>query len=87
MIEIEFWPEYNSGPLWINGSSAPLAEILEPELAERLIRWNAAYADGKWPTESSGDVDWLAEGKELLRLVREHVVGEYRIVVTEPWWD
>lgn len=88
MAEVEFWPEYGSGPLWIAGSSVEPTELVGAELAERLIAWNDQYDDEKLPADgSSGDSGWLAEGKELLRLVRERLDGNHVVQVTEPWWD
>lgn len=87
MIEVEFWPEYDSGPLWIGGSSILPATLVDDELAERLVRWNDTYADEKLPMEGDGDEAWLAEGKELLASVRRQLAETHNVVVTEPWWD
>ena len=84
---LEFWPEYNSGPLWNDGGeSVNLASLgLTDDLVERLRKWNAAYDDSKLPFEND-DAAWLHEGQRLLVEVRGALDGAYEIVVTEPWW-
>lgn len=86
MIRAEFWPEFGSGPLWVDGTSVDPASVLPEELAARLIRWNDAYADEKLPMDGVGDADWLAEGQQLLQEVRERLVTTHEVMVTEPWW-
>jgi hypothetical protein len=68
---LEFWPEYNSGPLWSDdGKSVDLASLgLPAELAARLAAWNARYDDSKVPLEEN-DRGWLNEGARLLAEVR-----------------
>lgn len=86
MTEVEFWPEYGSGPLWIGGVSVLPATLVDDELAERLVRWNEAYADEKLPMDGGGDDAWVAEGRDLLATVRRQLMGTHNVVVTEPWW-
>jgi succinylarginine dihydrolase len=86
-VEVEFWPEYGSGPLWIGGSTVEPAELGSAELAERLIRWNDDYADDKLPLEGEGDPAWLAEGKELLDAVRVQLPDTHVVLVNEDWFD
>ncbi|MEQ1872169.1 MAG: hypothetical protein ABL953_00450 [Ilumatobacteraceae bacterium] len=87
-MELEFWPEYNSGPLWsLDGQSIALESLPLPHLLrERLIEWNSRYDDSLLPFEDN-DVPWLAEGRALLTETRIALAGDYRVTVTEPWWD
>jgi hypothetical protein len=87
VIEVAFWPEYGSGPLWIGGSSVVPATLVDDELAGRLLRWNDAYADKKLPMDGGGDATWLAEGKVLLASVRQQLAETHYVVVTEPRWE
>jgi hypothetical protein len=84
---VEFWPEYNGGPLWRNdGNSVDLASVpLSDDLRSRLLAWNARYDDSKLPFERSDEV-WLAEGKRLLAETRHALRHSITVVVTEPWW-
>ena len=85
-IELEFWPEYNSGPLWDGGETVDLGSLqLSQELRERLDRWNAAFSDDRLPFESN-DVVWLAEGRSLLGQIRSELGDTHSVVVREPWW-
>jgi len=85
-IELEFWPEYNAGPLWIGGQSVDLGSLgLSGDLEARLVRWNAGYSDDRLPSESN-DVVWLAEGRSLLGELRIEVAGTHSVIVREPWW-
>ena len=86
-MEIEFWPEHGSGPLWHEGAALDLAPLVGDDLAERLVRWNAQFSDDKLPIDTGGDGPWLAEGNELLRRVRVALEGRHTVVVTEPWWS
>ena len=54
---LEFWPEYNSGPLWSNdGRNVDVADIGLPiELAGRLRDWNARYDGTKLPFERNNE--------------------------------
>jgi hypothetical protein len=85
---VEFWPEYNGGPLWSDdGKSVDLAALpLSHDLRSRLMAWNARYDDSKLPFETN-DAAWLAEGKALLAETRHAVNDSITVVVTEPWWD
>lgn len=85
-VELEFWPEYNSGPLWDGGTTVDLGSLgLSQDLRARLIRWNAKYSDDLLPFESN-DVAWLAEGRTLLGQLRFELGDTHSIVVHEPWW-
>lgn len=86
MTEFEWWPEYNSGPLWDNGTSVSPHSLLSAELADRVVTWNANFTEDRLPTEGPGDRLWLAEGKSLLDAVRVELAGTHTVVVTEPWW-
>jgi hypothetical protein len=84
---LEFWPEYNSGPLWTgDGRSVDLDALPLPrDLRERLRRWNSRYDDSKLPYDEN-DVEWLYEGERLLAETRSALGSSYTVVVTEPWW-
>jgi hypothetical protein len=88
VIELEFWPEYDSGPLWAQGatsvdlSSLPLSEGLRA----RLVAWNDRYDDSKLPFENN-DTVWLDAGKVLLREIRHELGDAYEVLVNEEWWD
>jgi hypothetical protein len=83
-IELEFWPEYNAGPLWSGGASADLESLgLSGSLQARLVRWNADYSDDRLPFESN-DAAWLAEGRSLLGELRLELANTYSVVVREP---
>lgn len=86
-IVLEFFPEYNSGPLWSStGASIELAALALPEdLVRRLGDWNASYDDSKLPFERN-DSAWLEGGRRLLAEVRQALGPDYEVVVTEPWW-
>lgn len=85
-VVLEFWPEYNSGPLWTNGASVDLAGIgLPGELRDRVVAWNALYDDSKLPFERN-DEAWIREGQALLCEIREALGAAYEVVDTEPWW-
>jgi hypothetical protein len=86
-VLLEFWPEYNSGPLWrSDGTSVDLASLALPaDLKARLQSWNAAYDDSRLPFDHD-DEGWLEEGERLLAETREALCDAYTIVVTEPWW-
>jgi hypothetical protein len=85
---LEWWPEYNSGPLWQGGQTLPLEEAgVQGELAERIEAWCSSYDDGKLPMEGkNGDLRWLEQGTGLLAEVRAALAGTYEVFVTEPWW-
>lgn len=88
MQEIEFWPEYGSGPLWRCGRAIdPQTVGVESDLVRRLIAWNAEYADEKLPAGVPGDMEWIDRGRALLAEIRAAVEVEFVVVVTEPWWD
>lgn len=85
-IELEFWPEYNAGPLWAGGDAVDLGLLgLSDGLQARLVSWNAMYSDDRLPFESN-DVVWLAAGRSLLRELRIALADTHSIVVREPWW-
>lgn len=87
MKQLEFWPEYGTGPLWAGVDGVDLGQLGLPiELVERLVAWNACYEDERLPMEGPGDPDWLGEGKRLLAETRTALAGSCRLVVTEPWW-
>ena len=88
MIDIEFWPDYDRGPLWIDGREAPSESLgLPASLAERVQVWNAQYEERKIPGEGPGDPAWLAEGRKLLHEVREALSPEYEVGANEDWCD
>lgn len=88
MPELEFWPEYGSGPLWRGGRAIDLQTVgVEADLVRRLLAWNAEYADEKLPAGGPGDIEWIDRGRALLAGIRAAVEGEVVVVVTEPWWD
>ena len=63
MNQLEFWPEYGSGPLWAGGDRVDLTELgLPSELAGRLVAWNALYEDERRPMEGPGDPDFGGVG-------------------------
>ena len=84
---LEFWPEYNSGPLWSDdGQSIDLDSLpLSSELRDRLRHWNARYDDSLLPFDQN-DTEWLVEGRCLLTDTRASLGESYEVVVTEPWW-
>ncbi|HZE37745.1 MAG TPA: hypothetical protein VE172_02945, partial [Stackebrandtia sp.] len=82
MAVVEFWPEYGSGPLWLDGAAVEPATLVDADLAERLIAWNAVYADAKLPLEGDGDAAWIRRGGRLLGLVRRQLAGTHEVVVT-----
>lgn len=86
-ITLEFWPDYNAGPLWTaDGQEVDLAWLgLSEELQQRLVEWNGQYLDQKLPFDQN-DLDWLGEGRELLSAVRSAVGEQFAVVATEPWW-
>jgi hypothetical protein len=86
-VLLEFWPEYNSGPLWTSaGGSVDLVALpLPAELRVRLQSWNARYDDSKL-LHDQNDEGWLEEGKRLLAETRRALGDAYSVVVTEPWW-
>lgn len=60
---LEWWPEYDGGPLWDEAETVPLDDLgLAPDLVERLAAWNSSYTDDRLPIGGPGDVAWLAEG-------------------------
>ena len=88
---LEWWPDHGSGPLWKRsgrgGVSVDAASLgLSPDLVARLTEWNADYSDDKLPPESNRDSAWVSQGIELLAEVRQHLLGKFKIIVTEPWW-
>ena len=87
MIDIEFWPDYDRGPLWVDGREVPPESLdLPASLADRVRVWNAQYDDAKLPVGGPGDPTWLAEGRNLLREVGEALGPEYEIGANEDWW-
>jgi len=85
---LEFWPDYNAGPLWSSdGTSVDLTSLNLPrDLIQRLQSWNARYADDKLPF-ASNDIEWLRDGEALLDEVRAALSTTHTVVVTEPWWE
>lgn len=85
---LEFWPEYEGGPLWTEqGASVDLDELgLPVGLEDRVVAWSRLYADDKLPMDGPGDERWLDDGRRVLAELREALQGRYEIVVTEPWW-
>jgi hypothetical protein len=84
---LEFWPDYGDGPLWSGGDAVDLDAVgLAADLVARLTAFNEAYQEGRLPLDGPGDLPYLAEGERLLHAVREALDGQYRVLVTEPWW-
>lgn len=84
---LEWWPEYGKGPLWADGKSIDLTSLgLSAGLVERLVQWNAEYADEKLPVDGQGGDAWLKQGVVLLTEVRQLLGTDHRVIVTEPWW-
>ncbi len=89
--QLEWWPDYGSGPLWEPSGRGgvpvePSSLNLGSDLADRLARWNAEYAEDKLPTEGGGDGDWIGRGVRLLAKVRHQLAGRFEVSTTEPWW-
>jgi len=86
--QFEFWPDYGARPLWTERGEAVDLDLIElpGALREHLRIWNQSYDEGTIPVEGPGDPDWLREGAELLRQVREALGSDVQVVVTEPWW-
>lgn len=86
-MTLEFWPDYGDGPVWVDGANADLTTLgLDARLIDDLLKWNGLYREDKVPLEGAGDLAWIAEGRVLLRRLREAVEREHTVVVTEPWW-
>ena len=87
MERLEFWAEYNAGPLWnSNGESIALESLSLPDsLRQRLAEWNGRYDDSLLPFEEN-DLPWLVEERSLLAETRAALEGVYEVIVTEPWW-
>jgi hypothetical protein len=85
---LEFWPDYGPGPLWDAQGKAvePRSLGLAADLLNRLLAFNAAYAEERVPIDGPGDADYLGEGTSLLAAVRAALKGRFQVVVTEPWW-
>ncbi len=85
---LEFWPEYEGGPLWTEqGVSMDLETLLLAEcLQDRITAWSRLYGDNKLPIEGPGDELWRDEGRRLLAELREALDGRYEVVATEAWW-
>jgi len=83
---LEFWPEYNGGPLWSTDGRTVEPETLglRPGLCEALRLWNARFDDSKLPFETH-DRQWIDEGVRLLADVRA-ALRDVDLIVTEPWW-
>jgi hypothetical protein len=87
--ELEFWPDYGSGPLWsTNGTVVDGAAIgLQPDLLFRLRTWNSAYAEDKLPMDKiSTNPGWIEQGRDLLAEIRQALGEGYELKTTEPWW-
>ena len=84
---VEFWPEYDGGPLWSEDGKTvePTSLGLAPDLSGRLAAWNARYDDSKLPFEQN-DREWLDEGARLLTEVRVALGSDYELAVNEEWW-
>ena len=87
-VTLEFWPDYGDGPVWTpDGKVADLAGLgLSHDLIAALGAWNRRYAEDKIPLDGVGDAAWLAEGRLLLRRLREALKPDHAVVVTEDWW-
>jgi hypothetical protein len=88
MAFLEFWPDYDAGPLWAeDGKAVDLRSLgLPRELIDELTIWNSQYAEEKLPLDGDGDLSWVSEGERLLRRTRDVVGPDISVVVTEPWW-
>jgi len=88
VTDLEFWPDYGPGPLWLGGRAIDPVELdLDDALARRLRDWNAVYEEWKIPLDGSGDEAWLTEGRQLLQDVRQALGGDYNVGANEDWWD
>lgn len=89
MRRLEFWPEYEGGPLWEGrGEPVDLSTLtLSDDLRACLVRWNAAYSDDKLPVEGGGDTEWLTQGADLLAEVRQALGSEHEVITHEDWWS
>lgn len=86
---IEFWPDYGAeSPLWLDGNEVDLKTLpLQAEVEQRLRAFAAAYQEDRIPgEEGDGDPRYLAEGAELLAVIRDQLGAEYEVIVTEDWW-
>lgn len=85
---LEWWPDYNTGPLWSDGGrEVDLAELgASAELVDQVRNWTAGYRDDRLPIDGRGDERWLQEGVQLLADIRRALGVGYEVVVTEPWW-
>jgi len=88
VMDLEFWPDYGAGPLWSGGRTVEPEDLeLDPSLATRLRDWNAQYEEWKIPIDGPGDEEWLADGKRLLKEVRQALGPDYDLGANEDWWD
>jgi hypothetical protein len=89
VIVLEFWPDYGPGPLWTDDGKPvdPSSLGVGPGLVEKVAAWNAAYEENRVPIDGPGDSAWLRHGRQLLHEIRASLGNEYRVIVTEPWWD
>ncbi len=80
---LEFWPEYQGGPLWAaKGKSVDLSALAIPvELRARGETWSAQYADERLPIDGAGDPEWVSEGVVLLAALRDAWAMATR------WWS
>jgi hypothetical protein len=87
--DLEFWPDYDGGPLWdAAGVTVDVSSLVLPaELEQELGHWNALYDDSKLPIGENKDEAWLEQGRVLLRQLRESLSGRYRVLATEEWWS
>ena len=89
MDVLEFWPDYSGrGPLWdAAGQKVELDSLgLDRTFVDRLRGWLDLYDDSRLPIEGDGDSGWLREGRAILDVLRQALVGRYEVVTHEDWW-
>lgn len=97
VIQLEFWPESEGGPLWDeHGRNVALNSLpLPTDLITRTEGWASEFEESKLPVDSQGDSptvgnqgdsEWLAKGASLFSELRAALSPQIHLFVTEPWW-
>ena len=56
VTRLEWWPEYQGGPLWNGGRTVPLDDLALPgDLVVAIESWVGSYADEGLPIDGPGD--------------------------------